>query len=253
MRQLLEITYDDQFDSEATPADDIEGTIYKFILPDYTKSSFAFDQLVEADSTGFRPLGEKIGSYTRPTATYLASLHPAKGKKGKAKAKANGQAVKPVDVELAEDSEDAVVYEMYKVSLCTSKLGRTKQATGDVEHTWLPGVSPPNETVHPALHRRGQLCPCESHLIKLSEDPPPKHHRKTRTPGSLSSCMKDEKGPAQACRRTTSSATSPATLSGVTPTKSDYDSVNSSSSPLINSKDTAVSPHSSCLVVSDIP
>ena len=115
MKHLLEIRYDDKLDSESTPADDIEATLFTCIPPDYTKSSFAFDELVEADSAGFKPLGEKVGSYARPTAAHLASLVPPKGKsKVKGKGKANGGGVKPEMVVVREDSEDAVVYEMYK-------------------------------------------------------------------------------------------------------------------------------------------
>jgi len=115
LKQLLEIPYDEQLESETTAPDDIEGMIYKFIPPDYTKSSFAFDELIEADAVRFKPLGEKVGSYARPTAKYLASFNPGKGKKGKGKGKGNGQGVKAESMELKEDSEDAVVYEMYKV------------------------------------------------------------------------------------------------------------------------------------------
>jgi len=88
---------------------------------------------VEADSTGFKPLGEKIGSYARPTAAYLASLNPGKSKgvaKGKAKAKANGQSAKAADVEVGEDSEDAVVYEMYRVSFRVWPSAMHKRSSG---------------------------------------------------------------------------------------------------------------------------
>lgn len=85
---------------------------------------------MEADSTGFKPLGEKIGSYARPTAAYLASLNPGKSKgvaKGKAKAKANGQSAKAADVEVGEDSEDAVVY---KVSFRVWPSAMHKRSSG---------------------------------------------------------------------------------------------------------------------------
>lgn len=75
--------------------------MYEFIPPDYTKSEETFETLVEKDTESFRPLGERVGSYVRAAA------------KGKGKAKANG-----AGVELKEDDEGAVVYEMYKVRSC---------------------------------------------------------------------------------------------------------------------------------------
>lgn len=62
---------------------------------------------MEADADHFKPLGDKIASYTRASAS------------GKGKGKANGAAP-------SEDSDDAVVYEMYKVSTRPPQgLGRT--------------------------------------------------------------------------------------------------------------------------------
>ena len=84
LKQLLEVTYDDKLESEATPADDVEGLLYNFIPPDYTKSAFAFEQLVEAEASSFKPPGEKIGSYVRPAAA---------SKKSKGKGKASGAKV----------------------------------------------------------------------------------------------------------------------------------------------------------------
>ncbi|KAL1410315.1 histone acetyltransferase 1 [Vanrija albida] len=101
LKQFLEITYDDKIKSEDTPADDIEGTLYKFIPADYTKSAVAFDAIVDADAKTFRPLGEKIGSYTRSAAGY-----------GKGKGKANGEDGSAPD----DEDENAVVYEMYKTT-----------------------------------------------------------------------------------------------------------------------------------------
>lgn len=105
-------------------ADDIEGTLYKFIpsglvtqkknnfflpflshhLPlfpylDYLKSESEFINRVERDATAFRPLGTKIASYTRRA--------PSTGK-GKGKTR--------VDVPVDEEADDAVVYEVYHVS-----------------------------------------------------------------------------------------------------------------------------------------
>jgi hypothetical protein len=60
-------------------------------------------------------MGEKLAAYVRPSGALLASLAgQSKGKgKGKGKGKANGA---PVEIDLKEDSKDAVVYEVYKVS-----------------------------------------------------------------------------------------------------------------------------------------
>lgn len=101
LKQFLEVTYDEKIKSEDTPADDIEGTLYNFIPADYTKSAVAFDAIVDADAKTFRPLGEKIGSYTR------SAVGSNKGK-----GKANGEDGSAP----SEDDENAVVYEMYKVS-----------------------------------------------------------------------------------------------------------------------------------------
>ena len=150
MKQLIEINYDQKLESETTPPDDIEGSLFKFIPPDYTKSSFAFDETVDGDSTSFKPLGEKVGSFAKPTAAYLATLTPTTGKnKGKGKGKANGRSVQAATVEMEEDSPNAVVYEMYRVSgayealsLSPSIRGRNQilavaDDTGDMGYDWL--------------------------------------------------------------------------------------------------------------------
>jgi hypothetical protein len=111
LKQYLSINYDDMLESEATPADDVEGTLYRFIPPDYTKSEIAFAKVVEEDAVSFKPLGEKIGSYVQQAAS-------VKGKeKGKGKGKANGSR----DVVLGEEDEGVVVYEMYKVNALEAK------------------------------------------------------------------------------------------------------------------------------------
>lgn len=86
--------------------------MYSFIPADYTKSATTFEETVEADATSFKPMGEKLAAYVRPSAAYIASLAP-KGK-AKGKGKANGSVV---EVDLADDSPDAVVYEIYKVGV----------------------------------------------------------------------------------------------------------------------------------------
>ncbi|KAL7423933.1 histone acetyltransferase 1 [Cryptotrichosporon argae] len=107
LKQLLEIKYSAKLESAATPADDIEGLLYKFIPADYTKHAAAFEATVEADYA-FRPVGEKVGSYARAP----AGKARAKGK-GKGKARANGRQ----DVD--EEDGGAVVFEMFKSTWAT--------------------------------------------------------------------------------------------------------------------------------------
>jgi histone acetyltransferase 1 len=112
LRQYLNISYEEKLKSEATPAEDIEGKLYQFIPADYTKSSTTFEETIEADSTSFRPMGEKLAAYVRPSGAYIASKLPKS--KGKGKGKANGGVIE-LELDFPEDSPDAVVYEIYKV------------------------------------------------------------------------------------------------------------------------------------------
>jgi histone acetyltransferase 1 len=137
LKQLLEVSFDEKLDSEATPADDVEGLLYNFIPADYTKSSFAFDKLVESEATSFKPPGEKVGSYVRQAA--------AATKKTKGKGKANGTAA---PVELSEDDDNAVVYEMYKVSEGRYRA-HIEEHMGDAR---LSGVPSTDAVVHSALY-----------------------------------------------------------------------------------------------------
>ncbi|RXK37212.1 histone acetyltransferase type B catalytic subunit [Tremella mesenterica] len=104
LRQHLTISHSAQLSSSATPPDDIEGILYKFIPPDYSKSSEDFDRLVQEDSLKFKPLGEKIGEYSRPA-------WKAKGK-GKGK-KTNGAGTTGSS---EEGKEGEVKFEMYKTT-----------------------------------------------------------------------------------------------------------------------------------------
>lgn len=75
--------------------------------PDYLKSEPDFLKKVEHDATAFRPPGTKIASYARRA--------PDTGNsKGKGKTRADA----PVD----EDADDAVVYEVYHVSVLFGRL-----------------------------------------------------------------------------------------------------------------------------------
>ena len=161
MKQLIIIHYDYKLESETTPPDDIEGSLFNFIPPDYSKSSFAFDETIHNDSTSFVPLGEKVGSYARPTAAHLASLNAAKGKnKGKGKGKANGQSVKAEIVQLEEDSPDAVVYEMYRVSgedKALDLVGDRVQMMDTILLLWLTKQATWGTPGFREYHRRMQL------------------------------------------------------------------------------------------------
>lgn len=159
LRQLLDITYDERLESTGT-VDDVEGKLYNFIPPDYTKSATTFADVVDADALDFRPVGEKLRSYIRP-----AAAAKPKGK-GKGKGKANGAAALE---ELSEDSEGAVVFEVYKVicpHVVVHPLGLT--VLGDMGNPWVPRISPADAAVHIALYRGWQLRPCEHHLPSSS-------------------------------------------------------------------------------------
>jgi histone acetyltransferase 1 len=130
LKQHLEINSTSQLESTTTPPDDIEAKLFSFIPPDYTKSQSAFNKLVEDDAISFQPLGEKLGSYVR-----RAASAKGKGKKGKGKAKSNGGGVKDSE-EIKEDDEDAVVFEMYKVSIIPSlRIMELNRAQGDMGYT----------------------------------------------------------------------------------------------------------------------
>ena len=49
----------------ASTADDIEGTLYKFIPSDYLRNEESFAKVVEKEASTFRPPGEKVASYKR--------------------------------------------------------------------------------------------------------------------------------------------------------------------------------------------
>ncbi|KAF7970666.1 hypothetical protein HWV62_23316 [Athelia sp. TMB] len=90
--QYLNVSYSAKLPSSAT-VDDVEGTLASFIPPGYLTDESAFLARVEADATNFKPYGELIHTYTRPSPS-------ATGK---------GKSVGP----LSPESEDAVVFEVY--------------------------------------------------------------------------------------------------------------------------------------------
>ncbi|KZV70737.1 histone acetyltransferase type B catalytic subunit [Peniophora sp. CONT] len=95
LTQYLDVRHSKKLEASAsTTVDDVKGTLEKYITTDYYKSEADFLARVEEDAESFKPFGEKIYSYTRPS--------PASRSKGKSTA--------PV---LPEEDEDAVVYEVY--------------------------------------------------------------------------------------------------------------------------------------------
>ncbi|GLB35455.1 putative catalytic component of the histone acetylase B (HAT-B) complex [Lyophyllum shimeji] len=96
LAQYLNVKYDERLPTTST-VDDVEGTLSDFIPPGYFKDEQQFLNLVEQDATRFRPSGQLIYSYTRPS----PSAQNGKGK---------GTAVPET---LDPESEDAVVFEAY--------------------------------------------------------------------------------------------------------------------------------------------
>ncbi|EJU05781.1 acyl-CoA N-acyltransferase [Dacryopinax primogenitus] len=64
LKQYFKVTSTKQ---PAAKADDVEGALYKFIPPDYTKDEKIFHQQVEKDADEFSPFGKLVHSYTRPS------------------------------------------------------------------------------------------------------------------------------------------------------------------------------------------
>lgn len=124
----------------ATPADDIEAELFKFLPANYTKSTVAFDKTVDEDATNFKPMGELIGSYTQRASS------------SKGKGKANG-----LEPSAAAADADAVTYEMFKVSLYLQQ-GDTLTPVF-LGHARVPRVPSPNADLYPAVHRRWELYP----------------------------------------------------------------------------------------------
>ncbi|KAL7416218.1 acyl-CoA N-acyltransferase [Mrakia frigida] len=110
--QCLQVSQEAKIDSEATPADDIEGALKAHLAPDYTTSLSTFQTRLAQDATSFRPFGRKIGSYTRPSGVKEAA---SKGK-GKGKASNESNSKKRALEGDEEEEEGDVVFEMWKTS-----------------------------------------------------------------------------------------------------------------------------------------
>ncbi|PPR06189.1 hypothetical protein CVT26_005463 [Gymnopilus dilepis] len=96
LEQYLSVSYEEKLPSTST-VDDVEGTLAKFIPPGYYTDEEAFLKRVEEDADSFRPPGQLIYSYTRPS--------PKSSAKGKRKR--DGEQI------LDPHSEDVIEYEVY--------------------------------------------------------------------------------------------------------------------------------------------
>ncbi|KAF4614777.1 hypothetical protein D9613_003276 [Agrocybe pediades] len=97
LEQYLSVNYSEKLPSSST-VDDVEGILKGFIPPGYITDEEAFLKKVEEDAETFRPPGQLIYSYTRPS--------PKSSSKGKRKRDGNNQALDP-------SSEDVVEFEVY--------------------------------------------------------------------------------------------------------------------------------------------
>ncbi|ESK94254.1 histone acetyltransferase type b catalytic subunit [Moniliophthora roreri MCA 2997] len=92
----LSVTWSEKLASKAqTTVDDVEGTLSEYIPEDFERNEETFNVRVEQDALEFKPMGQMIYSYTRPSP----------------RAKGKGKAVSAVALD--SESEDAVVYEVY--------------------------------------------------------------------------------------------------------------------------------------------
>ncbi|KAJ2930049.1 hypothetical protein H1R20_g7005, partial [Candolleomyces eurysporus] len=94
LAHYLSVSYAEKLAASTT--DDAQATLSEYIPEDYYTDEADFLQRVEEDATSFRPSGQLIYSYTRPSPSA----------KGKGKGNANAQA-------LDGGSEDVVEYEVY--------------------------------------------------------------------------------------------------------------------------------------------
>ncbi|KAL0070550.1 histone acetyltransferase 1 [Marasmius tenuissimus] len=90
----LSVKWDEKL--KAKTVDNVEQSLLEFLPPDIEREEEVFNKRVEEDALNFKPLGELVHSYTRPSPR----------SKGKGKLKLEGNVINP-------ESEDAVVYEVY--------------------------------------------------------------------------------------------------------------------------------------------
>ncbi|KAG2020734.1 histone acetyltransferase type B catalytic subunit [Coprinopsis cinerea AmutBmut pab1-1] len=94
LAQYLSVKYLEKL--PASTVDNPEATLKEYIPPDFYTDEVAFQKRVEEDATTFRPSGQLIYSYLRPSPS----------SKGKGKGNASTQPLDPT-------SEDTVEYEVY--------------------------------------------------------------------------------------------------------------------------------------------
>ncbi|KAI0320300.1 histone acetyltransferase type B catalytic subunit [Amylostereum chailletii] len=95
LAQYLNVRYSSL--ASSSTIDDVRGTLDKYIPEGYYTNEGEFLARVEEDAETFRPLGERIHSYTR--------LSPTSSSKGKG-----------VETSLPEEDDDVIVYEVWHVS-----------------------------------------------------------------------------------------------------------------------------------------
>ncbi|SCZ97657.1 BZ3500_MvSof-1268-A1-R1_Chr4-3g07342 [Microbotryum saponariae] len=119
LKQYLHVDYSSKFPSTTTvSADDPEKTLYEFIPPTYSKDEATFHSIVEADSTEFKPLGNKIGAFREKSEEEMEETTGSG--KGKGKAKRSGIEVPPRPWKLVEpgdeEEDEEVLYEAYQTN-----------------------------------------------------------------------------------------------------------------------------------------
>ncbi|PFH52471.1 hypothetical protein AMATHDRAFT_139905 [Amanita thiersii Skay4041] len=93
--QYLNVKYSEKLPS--TTVDDVEGILADFIPPGFLRDEATFLQQVETDAESFRPHGELVDSYTRPSPQAIS----------RSKGKSTGIGIGELK------SEDTIEYEVY--------------------------------------------------------------------------------------------------------------------------------------------
>ncbi|EPQ30483.1 uncharacterized protein PFL1_02009 [Pseudozyma flocculosa PF-1] len=104
LQPILKVDYSAKNESTTAKIDDVDATLREFLPADCLgrEQQSIFDETVAKEASNFRPLGEKVSSYTRRRS----------GSKGKGKAR-NG-AGPSSGASLSEDDPEARVFEVYR-------------------------------------------------------------------------------------------------------------------------------------------
>ena len=108
---LLSIDFAQVNESTTAKIDDIPGILSEYLPPDYEQDPAAHKQKVEADFAKFRPLGEKVATYTRSSAA-------AKGK-GKRGAPGASQSTSASSSSGSGVTADGTTFEIYRSTWAT--------------------------------------------------------------------------------------------------------------------------------------